>query len=127
MPRRVLDASAILAVLFAEVGADAAHRHLADGCVSAVNYAEVLTRAAERAGSLELAKRQVDRYRLAVIPFDADHAAVAASLRPLTRSHGLSLGDRACLALGLALGLAVLTADRVWAELELDLAVEVIR
>lgn len=127
MAEVVLDASVILAVLFGEVGADEARRHLAGGRVSAVNYAEALTRAAERSGSLEVAKRAVDRYRLRVIPFDAEQAAVAASLRAVTRSHGLSLGDRACLATALTLGGSVLTADRAWRDLNLGVAIEVIR
>jgi ribonuclease VapC len=124
---RVLDASAVLAVLFGEVGPRDALRHLAGGCVSAVNQAEILTRAAERGGSLEAARREVDRYRLRLVPFDADLAAVTASLRPATRPHGLSLGDRACLATAIRLGVPVVTADRAWADLDLGVAVEVIR
>ncbi len=127
MASRVLDASVVLAVLFGEVGAREGLRHFVGGCVSAVNYAEVLSRAAERNGSLEAAKRQVDRYRLPLVPFDAALAAVTASLRPVTRSHGLSLGDRACLATALTLGLPVLTADRAWAEMDLGVEVELIR
>lgn len=127
MSSGVLDASVVLAVLFGEVDAADARRHLTGGCLSAVNYAEVLTTAAARGGSLDDARRQVGRYRLTLLPFDPTVAVVTASLRPLIRPHGLSLGDRACLATGLTLGLPVLTADRAWAKLDLGVPVEVIR
>lgn len=127
MVSRVLDASVVLAVLFGEIGARDGQCHFAGGGVSVVNYAEVLTRAAERNGSLERAKREVDRYRLRLIPFDAEFAAVTASLRPATRPRGLSLGDRACLATAMTLGVPALTADRAWAGLDLGVEVELIR
>ena len=127
MSRAVLDASAVLAVLLSEGGAEAARPRLAGGCVSAVNYSEVLARAARRCGSLESARRQVDRYDLAVVAFDAEHAVVAAALRPATDPAGLSFADRACLALGRARGLPVVTADRAWARLDIGVTVELIR
>lgn len=123
----VLDASAVLAVLFEEEGAAVVARHLIGGCVSAVNHSEVLARAARRCDSTEMASRQVDRLRLTVVPFDAEQAVVTASLVPAGRPLGLSLADRACLALGLVRGRAVLTADRAWAGLDIGVAVEVIR
>ncbi len=127
MSKAVLDASVVLAVLFGEVAAEDARRHLTSGCLSAVNYAEVLTKAADRGGSLEAAKREVDRYRLTLLPFDPTVAVVTASLRAVARPHGLSLADRACLATGLTLGLPVLTADRAWAKLAVGVTVELIR
>lgn len=123
----MLDASAILAVLLSEPGAEVARSHLAGGCVSAVNYSEVLARAARRCGSLESARRQVDRCDLTVVPFDAPQAVLTASLRPATDPAGLSFADRACLALGLSRHLPVVTADRVWVGLDLGVPVEVIR
>ncbi len=60
-------------------------------------------------------------------PFTADHAETAALLRARTRERGLSLADRACLALALDRGLKVVTADRAWAELGLEVKVELIR
>lgn len=123
----VLDASAVLAVLLDEPGQDVVRRHLAGASVSAVNYSEVLSRAARLCGSLEEAKRRVDRHGLTVVPFDADQATLAASLLPATKPFGLSLADRACLVLGLARGVPVLTADRAWAEVEVGVRVEVIR
>ena len=127
MRSAVLDASAVLAVLMGEPGVEPARSRLPGGCLSAVNYSEVLDRATRRCGSLEAAKRQVDRCDLEVVPFDAEQAAVAASLRPATDPTGLSLADRACLALGLSRGLPVVTADRAWATLDLGVTVELIR
>ncbi len=127
MPESVLDASAVLAVLLGEPGADHVAPRLAGACVSAVNYAEVLGRAARLCGSLEEAKRRVDRHVFDVVPFDAVQAAVSASLLPATRPLGLSLADRACLTLGMLRRLPVLTGDRDWAKLDLGLAVELIR
>ncbi len=60
-------------------------------------------------------------------PFDANQAVAAAALRAATRSHGLSFGDRACLALAQSTGLPVLTADRAWRGVGLDVDIEVIR
>jgi PIN domain nuclease of toxin-antitoxin system len=94
---------------------------------SAVNYAEVLTRLAELSGSFEETRMRVNRLELEVIPLDAELAAATASLRPVTKPYGLSLADRACLALGLALQLPVVTADQSWAELDIGVPIEQIR
>jgi ribonuclease VapC len=61
------------------------------------------------------------------VPFADDHAAVAAELAPLTRPYGLSLGDRACLALALTRGEPAMSADRQWARLDLSIRIELIR
>jgi PIN domain nuclease of toxin-antitoxin system len=62
-----------------------------------------------------------------VVDFDAAQARVAGDLRSLTRAQGLSLGDRACLALAQALGLPVMTADRAWASLEVEIKIRTVR
>ena len=103
MGRVVLDASAVLALLLGEPGADVVARRLPAAYLSAVNYAEVLARTARLCGSLEEAKRRVDRHDWRVVPFDADQAAAAAALAPAGRPYSLSLADRACLALALIL------------------------
>ena len=127
MGKVVLDASAVLAVLLGEPGADAVARRWHGAYLSAVNYSEILARTARLCGSLDEAKRRVDRHDWRVVPFDADQAAVAASLAPAGRPHGLSMADRACLALALTRGLPALTADRAWAALDIGVAVELIR
>ena len=123
----VLDASAALALLLGEPGADAVKCYLADACISALNYSEVLARTARLCGSLEEAKQRVDRHDLHIVDFDAEQAAVTASLFPSTRSLGISLADRACLALGFSRGWPVITADHAWAKLDIGVTVVLIR
>lgn len=123
----VLDASAILAVLFEETGAEEALPFLQNAQISAVNLCEVFTKAVEKGSPLEEAMRVIDRFEFAVIPFDREQAGVAASLRMPTRNLGLSFGDRACVALGLSRGLPVLTAEREWEKLDVGVNVKLIR
>ncbi len=123
----VLDASALLAALFREPGEDKVNRHLHEAQISAVNASEVVAKMLERGVPMEKAVEIMSRQPIDVVAFDADLAYVAASLRPATRRLGLSLGDRACLALGLKKGLTVLTADCLWAKADVRVVVEVIR
>lgn len=95
--------------------------------ISTVNLSEVVATAVERGLMLESVMPGLTRLSLEVIPFDAEQAYLAASLRPATRKLRLSLGDRACLALGLKKGLPVLTADKLWATADVGVQVEVIR
>lgn len=127
MTRVVLDASAVLALLLGEPGADAVRGRRTGALLSAVNYSEIVARTAGLCGSLEEARRRVDRQELEVVPLDRDLAAVAASLASVGRPLGLALADRCCLALALSRNLPVLTADRAWRRLDLDLIVELIR
>lgn len=127
MTEVVLDDSAVLAVLLGEAGADRVRGRLAGSLVSALNYSEVLARAARLCGSLAEAKRRVDRLDLNVVAFDAAQAAAAAALAPETRPLGLSLADQACLASGLTRGLPVWTADRAWCGVDLGVRIEFIR
>ncbi len=115
MSSAVLDASALLALLKREQGGEVVAEALAQGAaIGAVNLSEVVARLAE-AGMPEPDIRQViEPLGLDVIAFDADLAYLAGMLRATTRQLGLSLGDRACLALGRRLGLPVLTTDRAW-------------
>jgi PIN domain nuclease of toxin-antitoxin system len=123
----VVDASAVLALLLGERGAANVQTHIPGAVWSAVNYAEVLARLAELSGSFEATRVRVNQLELEVIPLDAELAAATASLRPVTKSHGLSFADRACLALGLALQLPVVTADQSWAELDIGVSIDQIR
>lgn len=127
MVRVVLDASAVLALLLGEPGADVVKARLEGAFLSSVNYSEVLARTATLCGSLEEAKLRVDRHDWTILPFDAEQATVVASLLPETKRFGISLADRACLALGLMHGCPVLTADRIWADLDIGVTVELIR
>jgi ribonuclease VapC len=125
----VLDASALLAYLRDEPGAEVVSEAIAGGAaVSAVNLAEVLSRVADRGRDpAALVVRMTERGLLggaiAVESFTTADAVETARLRPLTRKAGLSLGDRACLALARRLEAPALTADLAWSEAG-DLAVE---
>lgn len=127
MSERVFDASAALAVLADEPGADQARSKLGAAVISAVNMIEVLSKLADLGLEPDSALRVFEDLALAVIPLDADQAARAAGLRVSTRAAGLSLGDRACLALAMSRGSPVITTDRAWAGLPLDVEVELIR
>jgi ribonuclease VapC len=124
----VLDASALLAYLRDERGAEVVAGAIAEGAaISAVNLSEVLSRAADRGEEpVRLAQRMRDRGLLdgaiSIEPFTTEDAIEVARLRPTTRKQGLSLGDRACIALARRLDLPALTADVAWSQL--DLAVE---
>jgi ribonuclease VapC len=122
-----LDASALIALLEDEPGADAVAPILNDSLISTVNLAEVLER--EAATRLAAAGEGVDLEELGIkiAPFTARQAEIAARLRPVTRSAGLSLADRACLALALDLGALAVTADRTWRKVDVGVAVKVIR
>lgn len=122
----VLDASALLAALNAEPGSEVVEAEL-DPIIGAVNLSEVVAKLAERGGADEEIRAALGSLRLDVRPFDGELAYAAGWLRQATRSRGLSLGDRACLALALSLGLPVLTTDRGWLDLGLGLDVRVIR
>jgi ribonuclease VapC len=116
----VLDASALLAYLRDEPGAEAVSGAIADGAViSTVNLAEVFSRAADRGVdpvtlAAGLRERGLLGGAITVEQFTVDDAVDAGQLRPLTRDAGLSLGDRACLALARRLGACALTADTAW-------------
>lgn len=130
----VLDASALLAYLQGERGADAVAEALAGGAavIGAVNWSEALSKLAERGQDPDAIAERLEAEGLiggvlSVMPLMAKDAPLIARLRPPTRAAGLSLGDRACLALGITLGLPVITAERLWADLDLPISVEVIR
>lgn len=126
MGRAVLDASAILAALFREPGADVVEAHIDQAIVSAVNLSEVAAKLADRGVSSRDVEALLGALGLPVRAFDASEALAAASLRERTRSHGLSLGDRACLALGRSESLPVITADRAWSDVSAAIGVKVV-
>lgn len=127
MSETVLDASALLAAINQEPGGADVVRVIDRASISAVNLAEVLSKLADKGIDHDEAWSGIIATEIKVVPFDAGMARQVAALRPLTRAVGLSLGDRACLALGLATRATVLTADRAWKSLGLDLSIRVIR
>jgi ribonuclease VapC len=133
VPSAVLDASALLAYLRDEPGADVVADAIAVGAaISTVNLGEVLSRVADRGGDpARVARQMTDRGLLdgaiTVEPFISADAIEIGRTRPLTREHGLSLGGRACLALSCRLELPAITADRTWSKLDADLELRQIR
>jgi ribonuclease VapC len=124
----VLDASALLAVLNQEPGADTLTHDILDTAVSStVNLAEVQSKLVSGGLPPDLAWRATRSSVQDAVPFTADHAKTAGSLISQTRTLGLSLGDRACLALALSLDAPVYTADRTWKNLKLGIRIHVIR
>lgn len=123
----VLDASAVLAVLNAEAGAEAISVFLTHGLISSVNYAETLSKLVDQGSSDEQARQVVFDLGLEVVDFDRSLADRSGELRPLTRHRGLSLGDRACIALGEREGVPIVTADRNWRDILPGLDIRVVR
>ena len=123
----VVDASALLAALHDEPGGQEVERVLDHAVLSTVNLTEVAQRGLAQGIASEGFAEDLEAVGLTIVPFTAEDAMLAARLWRETRNLGLSLGDRACLALGIRLGLPVLTADRAWGELSLDVDITLIR
>lgn len=124
----VLDASALLAYLRDEPGAELVEQALGEeALMSTVSLAEVLSKLADAGEDATRAMQGVELLPLESVPFDVDQAVEVARLRGPTIKAGLSLGDRACLALAVARGLRALTADRQWVGLLPEVEVVVIR
>ena len=98
-----------------------------DAIVSAVNVAEAGARLADFGANAAEVRRSMALVSMEIIPFDAEQAHEAAVIRGATRRQGLSFGDRACLQLAARRGLPALTADRVWAEIDVGVEVRLIR
>jgi PIN domain nuclease of toxin-antitoxin system len=110
----ILDSSALMALVLNEPGAERVEAALEDAVVSAVNLAETVTLFARRGFPAAEIRELLDPFRLEVAPMDTARAHAAGLLEPVTRAAGLSLGDRACLALAIERGLPALTGDRAW-------------
>lgn len=123
----VLDASALLAAAYREKGAEVVNDRLEAACISTVNFTEVVTRIIRTGVKPEALEEAMEGFLPVVIPFDEEQALLAATLYPQTKPLGLSLGDRACLALAMTHKLPVLTADKSWASLKLGIKIETIR
>jgi PIN domain nuclease of toxin-antitoxin system len=123
----VLDASAVIAVLKREKGHEKVLAALRTAKVSAVNIAEAGSHFTNAGYSMAQVSSMLDGLALQIASFDRDQAMEAARLRPLTRVLGLSLSDRACLALARQLRLPAMTTDRAWTKLQVGVQVIAIR
>ena len=123
----VLDSSALLAYLQQEPCGQGVRRVLDQAVMSTVNWAEVVGKArsaqVDTAGLLP----ELEALGLSVLPFSAEQAEIAGSLVEVAKPLGLSLGDRACLAVAMDRQEKVYTADRTWTALAADVQVETIR
>ena len=123
----VLDSSAVLARVWREPGFERVQAVIAGALISSVNVAEVIQKLSERGADEATARSVLNSLPCRPEPLDVEAAIRVGLLRTATRQAGLSLGDRACLELGMRLGLPIYTADRAWAELDLGVEVVLIR
>jgi len=128
MSRVVMDASALLALLNQERGAENLTPELLSAAVvSTVNFAEVHGKLLSKGLASEDAWKATLTPIKEVVTFTSEHAKTAGDLITKTRGLGLSLGDRACLALAMALKAPVYTTDRAWKKLDLGIRIHSIR
>lgn len=113
----VLDASAVLCLLFSEKGAEEVEARLGDASMSTVNYTEVLSKLIDRGLGAEEAIQDLSDLDIAIVPTGQEVAEEAARLRSVSKGAGLSLGDRFCLALAKSLGVSAVTTDRAWKDI----------
>lgn len=127
MAKVVIDASALLAYVNGEPGADKVEAVLGEAMISAVNLAEAATKLALRRGTPDRILAEFTEAELTVIDFDRPLAEATGALAVLTRAQGLSLGDRACLALAKREGAIALTADQAWSKVKAGIDIQLIR
>ena len=123
----VLDASAVLAVLLREPGVEVVRPHLPGAMISSVNVAEIINLRQKNGESLERNAQVLRSLQLRIVDFDFEQAVISASFKPYARIANLSLGDRACLSLGLLFNAPVLTAEHSWTKADMGVQVRVIR
>ena len=127
MTEYVLDASALLALLNAENGADLVQELLPESVVSAVNLAEVVIRLSTIGMPEHEIREVLSLLGLVIVPYDEKQAYQTGFIQYHGKSLGLSLGDRACLSLAKEVGATAVTADRAWIDLEIGIPIRLIR
>jgi ribonuclease VapC len=123
----VLDASALLAFLNDEPGAEEVGQLLPSSVISAINISEVISKLIDAQMPEDDLNLVLSYVNCQVYPFELDDAWYTAKLRNLTKHKGLSLGDRACLGLACKLGIPAVTADKAWQNLKIDVPIKLIR
>jgi ribonuclease VapC len=121
----VLDASALLAMLFKEPGADLVRRHVRGASLGVANLAEVLAKLTDCGVEVGHGLAALAALELDIRPMTASQASLSAEMRAATRAAGLSLADRACLALAKEMRVPVLTADRLWTTVAAAIGVQI--
>lgn len=127
MNKYVLDASAMLALINKECGYEVVSDVVTTSVMSTVNIAESFTSLQKHGLDIQTARVIITDLLFEVVPFDESQAFIAAQLHKSTSQFGLSLGDRACLSVALHLKIPVLTADKLWSKLKLDIPIQIIR
>lgn len=123
----VLDASALLSFLQDEPGNSQVETVLTEAVICSVNWSEVVQKTVAAGIDAKGVREDLEALGLIILPFSVEDAELAALLWKQTRQFGLSLGDRACLGVGLRLEARVLTADRIWTTLDFPISIQCIR
>lgn len=126
MSKCILDSSALLALLMDEKGSDIIMDKIDYAIMSSVNYAEVIEILSRKMEITEVSG-MLQKLITHIEPFNQEDAINAGKLHQLTKQHGLSLGDRACISLGRKLGLEVYTADKIWSKIAVNVKIIIIR
>jgi len=121
----VVDASAVFALLADEPGADKVRSVLSMSVMTAVNFSEVVAIYARSGIEAAVIEQSLGELNIEVVPLDRQLAFDTGLLRPICQNAGLSLGDRACLALAKQRHIPALTADRAWLRVAAEVGVEV--
>jgi PIN domain nuclease of toxin-antitoxin system len=127
MSKLVIDASALLAVLLGEEPAKEIEKLIPSSVISSVNFSEVVAKLTDIDMPENKIREILESLPIEVYSFNKKQAYIAGLLRPLTKSKGLSFGDRACLSLGMLLKAPVVTMDRVWKNLNIGIEIRVLR
>jgi ribonuclease VapC len=122
-----LDASALLAFMFRESGHEQVAEVIEESCLSTVNLAEVLGRFVRDGHNSAAVLTRLQSMAIELVPLSVSHAAPIAEMLPKTQALGLSLGDRACLALAAAREIPALTADQSWVKADIGIGIQLIR
>lgn len=123
----ILDSSALLALIADEKGAETVAHYLSGAKMSTVNISESITTLINKGATFKEAETIVDSLVHDRIAFSDAQSKIAANIVTDTKKFGLSLGDRACLSLAIMENLPVLTADKIWSNLNLDIKIMLIR
>ena len=123
----ILDASAVIALIYEEQGMKIVEKHLAYAEISSVNWSEVISYMIRKGFDPNEVTKLLSDLSLPIVDFTESQAITTAQLIEKTSSKGLSLGDIACLSLAMQKKCPVLTADKAWASLNLDINIELIR
>ena len=116
----LLDTSALIVLLKKESGYEVIENVIASSAISSVNLSELVAVLTRSGVSEQDIDEIISDLVPEIVPFYEAISIKTGKLAKLTQNYGLSLGDRACIALGITLGLPIYTADKVWAELKLE-------